>query len=368
MAEARAARRSLVRPPSNRRILAASQEPRGYRQGGPGARPGKLGGRRRGAELPALLDEIQSLLAEPGNPWRFAISGSSARKLKRANANLLAGRAINRSFSPLTAAELGWDIGVERTLAAGLLPQVRAEPGFAMDILDAYVANYIREEIQQEAAVRNLDSFVRFLEIAGLMNAQVINIAGRAREPLEREERGLLLETWIVHEVRAAMAGLRTAGQLWYWRTPLGSEVDLVWPRGATAIGFEMKASTAWRIGFGSAMKSLVDAGILTSGYGVYLGGLELRDGGVRVMPVLGFLKELSAGSVRSAMHSSAWQHASSAAATPLCEAAARPGSRTGECSNRNGRPSAGPERIRQVVDPDGHEGVFQPPAAAGRA
>jgi hypothetical protein len=182
MAEARAARRSLVRPASDRHILAASQEPRGYRQGGLGARPGKLGCRRRGAELPALLDEIQSLLAEPGNPWRFTISGSSARKLKRANANLLAGRAINRSFSPLTAAELGWDIGVERILAAGLLPQVRAEPGFAMDILDAYVANYIREEIQQEAAVRNLDSFVRFLEIAGLMNAQVINIAGRARD------------------------------------------------------------------------------------------------------------------------------------------------------------------------------------------
>ena len=62
--------------------------------------------------LPALLDEIQSLLAEPSNPWKFALSGSSARKLKRANANLLAGRAINRSFFPLTAGELGWDLDV----------------------------------------------------------------------------------------------------------------------------------------------------------------------------------------------------------------------------------------------------------------
>jgi predicted AAA+ superfamily ATPase len=309
--------------------------------------------------LPALLDEIQSLLAEPSNPWKFALSGSSARKLKRANANLLAGRAINRSFFPLTAGELGWDLDVERVLSTGLLPQVQAEPGFAVDILDAYVANYIREEIQQEAAVRSLDSFVRFLEIAGLMNAQLINLAGiardaevarptvqgyfstlvdtligfrlpawrrraklkevaspkfyvfdpgvaralagRAREPLEREERGFLLDTWIVHEVRAAMASLGTGGQLWYWRTPSGSEVDLVWTRGATAVGLEIKASTVWRAGFGSVIGSLIDSGILTSGYGVYLGAHELRDGRVRVMPVLGFLKALSAGSVLSA-------------------------------------------------------------------
>ena len=67
-------------------------------------------------------------------------------------------------------------------LSTCLLPQVQAEPGFAVDILDAYVANYIREEIQQEAAVRSLDSFVRFLEIAGLMNAQLINLAGIARD------------------------------------------------------------------------------------------------------------------------------------------------------------------------------------------
>lgn len=309
-------------------------------------------------KLPSLLDEIQALLTEPSASWKFALSGSSARRLKRANANLLAGRAINRGFFPLTAEELGWEVDVDSVLGTGLLPQVRAEPGFALDILDAYVANYIREEIQQEAAVRNLDAFVRFLEIAGLVNAQVVNLsgvardaavarptvqgyfstlvdtligfrlpawrrrakvkevaspklylfdpgvaralAGRTREPLEREERGFLLETWIVHEVRAAMSRLGTGGQLWYWRTPSGSEVDLVWTRGRTAVGLEIKAASSWRTGFGSAVEALLTSGVLTSGWGVYLGERELKDGQVRVMPVVKFLKRLSGGSVLS--------------------------------------------------------------------
>jgi len=82
--------------------------------------PGRIGGAARALpagswivvdevqKLLSLLDEIQVLLTVPGNPWKFALSGSSARKLKRANANLLAGRAINRSFFPLTAEDLGW--------------------------------------------------------------------------------------------------------------------------------------------------------------------------------------------------------------------------------------------------------------------
>ena len=64
----------------------------------------------------------------------------------------------------------------------GLLPQIHAEPAHALDVLDAYVANYIREEIQQEALVRSRDSFARFLEVATLMNGQIVNVAGLARD------------------------------------------------------------------------------------------------------------------------------------------------------------------------------------------
>lgn len=61
--------------------------------------------------------------------------------------NLLAGRAINRQFFPLSAAELDYDCDVGRVLRFGLLPQIHAEPEHALDVPDAYVSNYIREEI-----------------------------------------------------------------------------------------------------------------------------------------------------------------------------------------------------------------------------
>src|SRR5262249_18495363 len=90
--------------------------------------------------------------------------------------------AINRQFFPLTAAELNFDFNVDRVLHFGLLPQIHADPEYAQDTLEAYVSNYLREEIQQEALVRQLDSFARFLEVASLMNAQIVNVAGIARD------------------------------------------------------------------------------------------------------------------------------------------------------------------------------------------
>jgi predicted AAA+ superfamily ATPase len=306
--------------------------------------------------LPILLNEIQALITEQGRAYRFALSGSSARKLKRADANLLAGHAINRQFYPLTAAELNRDFDLDQVLRFGLLPQIQAEPAFAIDFLDAYVVNYIREEIQQEALVRNLDSFSRFLEVAALMNGQIANIAGlardaaaarptvqgyfatlvdtligfwlpawrkrvkvkevaspkfylfdpgvtralagRLREPLESTERGFLLETWILHELRAAMSLHDTGGQLSYWRTPSGSEVDFIWTRGTRAIGMEVKASAIWRNEYSASLKSLIGAGALQTGYGVYTGTAELKDGPVRVLPLSRFLGELSSGTV----------------------------------------------------------------------
>ena len=132
--------------------------------------------------LPSLLNEVHSLIAETGPKFRFALSGSSARKLKRLDVNLLAGRAVNRQFFPLTAAELDFDFDLDQALRFGLLPQIHAEPLHALEVLEAYVSNYIREEIQQEALVRSLDSFARFLEIAALMTGQVVNVAGLARD------------------------------------------------------------------------------------------------------------------------------------------------------------------------------------------
>lgn len=306
--------------------------------------------------LPSLLNEVHALIAERGNRYRFALSGSSARKLKRLDANLLAGRAINRSFFPLTWAEIGGGATIDELLAQGCLPKVRAEPEHAIDVLEAYVANYIREEIQQEALVRNLDSFSRFLEVAALMNAQVVNVAGiardcgvarptvqryfetlvdtlvgtfvpawrprakvketshpkfylfdtgvvrslaqRLRDPLESVERGHLLETLVLHELRAHVSIANLGGKLAYWRTPTGSEVDFIWSRGRTAVGLEVKAATTWRAEHGRALQDLLAAKVVGRAFGVYLGREVLRDGGLDVLPFDEFARRLAAGQV----------------------------------------------------------------------
>ena len=306
--------------------------------------------------LPALLGEVHALIAEHPRAYRFALSGSSARKLRRLDVDLLAGRAINRQFFPLTASEFGGHADPDLVLRFGLLPQVHDEPEAALDILDAYVANYVREEIQQEALVRSLDSFARFLEVAALLNGQIVNVAriardagvarptvqgyfatlidtlvgfwlpawrrrakvkevgrpkfyffdpgvaralgGRLREPLDAGERGFLLETWVLHELRAAIAYQSLGGHLSYWRTPSGSEVDFVWTRGSRAVGVEVKASTTWRREDGAALKKLAEAGVLTAGHGVYTGARELKDGPVRVWPLHRFFAQLTAGHI----------------------------------------------------------------------
>jgi predicted AAA+ superfamily ATPase len=152
--------------------------------------------------------------------FRFAMTGSSARKLKRGGANLLAGRAINRRFFPLTGAELNYDFDVDGLLETGCLPAVRVEESNTarIDTLEAYVANYLQEEIQQEAAVKRLDAFTSLIDTligfwlpAWQPRAKVKEtrhpkfyffdpgvvrgIGGRLREPLDEEERGRLLET-----------------------------------------------------------------------------------------------------------------------------------------------------------------------------
>jgi predicted AAA+ superfamily ATPase len=337
-------------------VLALSRQPESFRQQVEALPRGRWVVIDEVQRMPALLNEVHALIADRGSAYRFALSGSSARKLKRLDVDLLAGRAINRQFFPLTASELGYDLGVDRVLRFGLLPQIHMESDHAVDVLDAYVANYVREEIQQEALVRNLASFARFLEVAALVNAQVVNVAGiardaavarptvqgyfatledtlmgcwlpawrkrakvkevaspkfylfdpgvaralagRLREPLDGLERGFLLETWMLHELRAAMASRNLGGNLYYWRTPAGTEVDFIWARGARAVGIEVKAAAMWRREYGAALKGLIDQGVLSAGYGVYTGSAELKDGPLHIWPIMRFLRELTAGNI----------------------------------------------------------------------
>lgn len=119
-------------------------------------------------KLPILLDEVHSLIEE--KKIRFVLTGSSARKLKRQSTNLLAGRAITKNFFPLTAEEMGADFDLSRVLEFGSLPAVICSQNLQekIEFLEAYANTYLKEEIQQEALVKNLSSFTKFISVAAL--------------------------------------------------------------------------------------------------------------------------------------------------------------------------------------------------------
>ena len=127
-------------------------------------------------KLPALLNDVHDALASAPRRWRFALTGSSARRLRRGNANLLAGRVIGRQMYPLTVAELHSKPPVDDLLRFGGLPLVRTERVQAtrIDLLEAYVETYLTQEIRAEALLRSLESFARFLEVAALANGQSV--------------------------------------------------------------------------------------------------------------------------------------------------------------------------------------------------
>ena len=136
-------------------------------------------------KLPVLLDYVQMGIDRKG--LRFFLSGSSARKLKRGGANLLGGRALHFTLHPLTVKEMGKDFHLPHVLNFGSLPLIcsllaQGEKKTAIEQLRSYVITYIKEEIQAEAHVRHLDSFLRFLQAAAQCNGQMIEFSNISRE------------------------------------------------------------------------------------------------------------------------------------------------------------------------------------------
>jgi predicted AAA+ superfamily ATPase len=122
-------------------------------------------------KIPALLDEVHWLMTN--RDIRFILCGSSARKLKRSGANLLGGRAIRKVLHPLVSAEIP-DFDLDKAVNQGMLPR-----HYLIDNpqkrLQAYIGDYLQQEIIAEALVRNLDSFTRFLEVAALSDSEMVN-------------------------------------------------------------------------------------------------------------------------------------------------------------------------------------------------
>ncbi|MBU2228686.1 MAG: DUF4143 domain-containing protein [Proteobacteria bacterium] len=235
-------------------------------------------------KVPPLLDEVHRLMWL--QKWNFALCGSSARKLRRGGANLLAGRALTLSMESFSATELGDSFDLEFALNWGMLPFVWNDPQYAADILAAYVNTYLKEELQAEGLIRNVPPFVRFLSIAGQINGHIVNVqniardaavarstvdnyfgvltdtlvghflpawrpglkvreatqpkfywfdpgvarasAGLLRDPTDRLWQGAALETMIYHELRVYNEVSRKQRPLHYYRTPAGVEIDFV--------------------------------------------------------------------------------------------------------------------------------------------
>lgn len=130
--------------------------------------------------LPVLLNEVQWLMVRKG--IRFILSGSSARKLKRGGANMLGGRAMQTNLYPLVSAEVP-DFDLIKAVNQGMIPRhYLANADRYWQMLQAYVAVYLREEIKAEALVRNLSTFTRFLEVAALTDGEMVNYSNIAQD------------------------------------------------------------------------------------------------------------------------------------------------------------------------------------------
>jgi predicted AAA+ superfamily ATPase len=130
--------------------------------------------------IPSMLNTIQSLIDVREN-LRFLLTGSSARKLKRGQANLLPGRVIIEYLPPLVYWEISQNFNLHKALTIGTLPEIYLQD-YGIDILSSYVTGYLREEIQAEALTKDLSAYSRFLDMAAELSGQYMNYAKLASD------------------------------------------------------------------------------------------------------------------------------------------------------------------------------------------
>ncbi len=130
-------------------------------------------------KLPELLNEVHRLIET--YRIRFLLTGSSARKLRRGGINLLGGRARTKYLHPLTYKELKSHFDLSRAIERGLIPSIYFSDDPRAD-LQAYAGSYLQQEILAEGATRNIPAFSRFLRVAALCNASIVNFTNVAND------------------------------------------------------------------------------------------------------------------------------------------------------------------------------------------
>jgi len=304
-------------------------------------------------KVPKLLDEVHWLHENRG--VRFALCGSSARKVRHGGANLLGGRAVRYELHGLTAAEIGDSFELDRMLNHGWLPPIyqSQRPGRA---LASYVGDYLKEEIAAEGLVRNLPVFSQFLDVAALSDTDLVNFSnvgrdcgvssntvkshfailedtllGRwlpayTRRPKRRvitapkwyfvdvgitnhlakrgwlarkgELYGKAFESWIFHELTARISYSEVNVSLSYWRLASGIEVDFIVDDFRVAI--EAKATDKITSDHLKGLRQLVlDHRHVGHRVVVCLEPKRRKtEDGILVLPVKAFVEDLGAGRI----------------------------------------------------------------------
>lgn len=302
--------------------------------------------------VPVLLTEVHWLLENSST--RIVLCGSSARKLRSGARNLLGGRAIEFRMLPLTTAEIG-DLDLGRALRWGTLPvhYLVDEP---TRLLRAYVNTYLKAEIIDESATRNIPAFSRFLQVVGLSHGRQVNYAAIARESgvsastvrnyfqiLEDTLLGFTLEPWrkrrkrrlvetakfyifdvgvanflhpeggviaegsdrfgmafeqfVLNEVRAFLAYTGSDLPLTYWRTSSGFEVDLV--VGDLQLAIECKSAREVRTSDLKGLRALREEhSPLRCLLVTRAPSRRLTEDGIEILPWREFCRELWAGAL----------------------------------------------------------------------
>lgn len=298
--------------------------------------------------LPSLLDEVHRLIET--RKFRFVLTGSSARKLRRSGTNLLAGRAAALTMHPFSPSELGDKFELGSAWRYGLLPTVW-DAGDPETYLRSYVGTYLREEVQQEALVRNLGGFSRFLQAASFSQAATLNIstvaadsavnrktvethfdlledlllavrlpvfrrkaarkltshpkfyffdAGvyrslRPKGPLDSaaDVDGPALETLLFQSLRAENANRQLGYELYCWRTQTGAEVDLVLYGDRGLHAFEVTRSSVFRESDLAGLELFLEDYPQARGHLFYGGTKRYRFGSIEVLPLEDGLLEL---------------------------------------------------------------------------
>ncbi len=328
------------------------------------ARPERLVELVRAAPLPipVVIDEVQRVpelltvvhqLLDADPKRRFALTGSSARKLRRGGVDLLAGRALDRTLHPFMAAELP-RFDLARALAQGMLPLVEASAA-PRDTLAAYATLYLDQEVRLEGWARNVGDFARFLEAVSFSHGALLNVSNVAREchlerktvagyveiledmllafrvpvfrkrarrettshpklyffdtgifrsvrprgPLDRPEEieGAALEGLVAQHLRAWIAYGDESSALAFWRTPAGVEVDFVVYGDAGFWSIEVKNTGRVRPEDLRGLRAFGDEFPESTRVLLYRGSERLRVGEIWCLPVEEFLRQLRPGS-----------------------------------------------------------------------